>query len=739
MKSIAKLALLLPASLLAAPPNNQLAMLGSENLYIDDMPVVISATRLEQPLNQSPVATTVIDRDMIEASGAQTIPDVLRLVPGFTVGYIAGNYPVATYHGHSERLSKRIQVVIDGRSVYLPTLAGVSWSDLVVTLDDIERIEVTRGPNASTYGNNAFLAVVSITTKHASQDQGHYTKFTIGKYDTADGIYRFGGQDDNIDYRVSVGTKNNSGTELMDDFTETDYLSYRMDIQLNLETRLFYQGGIQDSVYGDLIENQDDLPNDIEVQTSFQHLRLEHALSDTESLALQYYYNRTDSYEFTISDTFDGTAYGVDSFDVIFEVALESERHDFEATYYFQPLQALRMVTGASMRLDKVNALNVFDANADNTLKLFRGYAHGEYNINDMLFINAGIMLEDNEISGSDIAPRLAFIYQPSQSHSFRMGASRATRTPVLFDDLGYFALHQTITRNGGQPLAVNDPLRLIMGGDELVDIGIFSPNEDECSQIGIPVDECGLNSEEITSLEFGWMISLLDNDLIIDLKLYRDETDELIDFIDQDTGVPGENVDDLSIALSTTVGDPGAVYADNTSSTETTGFEAYMDYKINQLWRTYAFFAYTEIEAENTNPRANDRTFRRLEDSAPRRSFGALIMKHWPESDINTSLAIYHVSDMDWIDRTHNRGDPVANLYTDRSAEHYTKVDFVMRKTHSLPGRTLQYSFILQNLGGTHYDYNRSKYTDSSLQTIEVPGSPQDTRGYFEMAIKFN
>ena len=150
--------LLLPTSLFATNFDITLSMLGTEDMYLEDMPVIISATRLSQPLNESPVATTVIDRQMIDASGAQTIPDILRLVPGFTVGYLNGNRPVATYHGHSDRHSSRIQLVIDGRSVYLPTLSGVSWSDLIVSIDDIERLEVVRGPNGSTYGNNAFFS-----------------------------------------------------------------------------------------------------------------------------------------------------------------------------------------------------------------------------------------------------------------------------------------------------------------------------------------------------------------------------------------------------------------------------------------------------------------------------------------------------------------------------------------------------------------------------------------------------
>ena len=272
--------ILIPTTLYAAANEDSVTLLGSEELFIGDMPTIISATRLKQPINESPVSTTIIDSQMIKASGAQTIADLLRLVPGFTVGYLSGNYPVASYHGQSGRFSRRLQLLIDGRSVYLPTLSGISWSDLVIGIEDIERIEVIRGPNASTYGNNSFSAVVSIITKHASADQGQYVKTTVGSKQTADVMYRFADSTENADYRVSVGTKNNDGTDLLKDFTETDYINYRLDYQLDNNTQLFYQGGIQGSEYGNLQESKDYVPTDVDIRTVFQHLRLEHSFND---------------------------------------------------------------------------------------------------------------------------------------------------------------------------------------------------------------------------------------------------------------------------------------------------------------------------------------------------------------------------------------------------------------------------------------------------------------------------
>ncbi len=717
--------LLFPGTLVAAQLDNTLAMLGSESMYLEELPVVISATRLEQPLSESPVATTVIDREMIDASGAQTIADILRLVPGFTVGYLNGNYPVATYHGQSARYSSRIQLLIDGRSVYLPTLSGVSWSDLVITPDEIERIEVIRGPNASTFGNNSFLAVVSITTRHASEDRGHYTKVTAGSHDTADAVYRFGGHTDRLDYRVSLGTKNNDGTELLEDHTETDYLSYRLDYQLDLQTQFFYQGGIQDSIYGDVLENADDSDNEIDVTTAFQHFKLEHSFNDLTSLSVQYYYNYTKSmnsnYLATISladvSPFFST---VDDFDIYSTINLESVRHDFEVDYYYSPLDSLRLVSGLSIRADKVIAESVFDPMTDNTLWLYRAFTHGEYRLTDDVIINAGLMIEDNEISGTDVAPRVAIIQHLNDQHSIRISYSSATRTPTIFDENGYIAIEHQLTENGGQPLT-NPLLLTALNGDIINDTLYYTSG--------------GVSSEEIKSVEFGWMSQLLDNTLILDFKLFNDRTRKLIAEVPYIGDVPTENVDDL---FGPTYSGVGANDIANSSRTKTRGFEFYSDYQITPDWRLYSFLSYIEIKAQNTNPNAEASVVGRLEESVPRRSFGAMLMKRWPDK-LNTSLAVYHVADMDWLDRTHNRSDPVNNAHEDRSAEDYTRVDFVLRKTVDMGKNELNYAFILQNITGTHFDYTRTSYTDLSFDTVNIPGSEQDPRGYFELAIKFN
>ena len=169
-------------------------------------PVVLSASRLSQPVNEAPAAITVIDQDMIRASGFRDIPDLFRLVPGFTAAYIRDNTWGVGYHGLADAFSRRMQVLIDGRSVYTAGFGEVPWSSLPLSIEDIERIEVVRGPNSATYGSNAFFGVINIITKDATQvpGPGGHLSVQAGEQGMAGAMFRYGGGKDDLHYRLTL-------------------------------------------------------------------------------------------------------------------------------------------------------------------------------------------------------------------------------------------------------------------------------------------------------------------------------------------------------------------------------------------------------------------------------------------------------------------------------------------------------------------------------------------------------
>ena len=737
--------LLLPV--VAFAEADMLALLGTENPFMDEMPIVLSATRLSQPLSEAPVATTIIDRQMIEASGARTIPDLLRLVPGMQVGYFDGNTPVAVYHGHGNEDPKRMQVLIDGRSVYVPSRDAVPWSDVIINIDDIEKIEVIRGPNASTYGNNSFFGVISIITKHALEANGHFVRVRRGSKDTTDALYEFGGQSGYLDYSVAISTQNDEGADFIHDDTEADSLSYRLDYQINSHNNLMYKGGFKEATLGDHEPAPDNDPfaaHTIENQSAFQQIKWEHQLKDNNSFTLQYYYNMNKSLEvaslgyydpasFEAPDSIDFVSiFGVDEatlagllgkpasyqltfedvavladtyiaagagdnirfdpFDFIMRLDIKSERHDIEFNHFYQANDNFRLVWGASARLDIVKAEGVFDMPGEQRHKLYRGFGHGEWEFRDNWILNAGYMVEYNEISGNDSSPRLALIHHLDQNNTIRLGFSKATRTPTLFEESGKVTFSQPITFNN-QPLP---PSHLLASYDPLTFTRLLTPGN--------------LDSEKITSYEIGYISKLLDNKLIIDLKLFRETTENLITV---------NNVPNTAPAGDLNTGDIESIV--NALESEIHGGEISADYHIDKTLRLYGFFA--NLSINNKGPEFGEGN--NLEDSVPRYSGGIMLMKQWPKN-LSTNLAFYNVGNMKWTDRG-----------GDSSAEAYKKLDITISKRFKMNKDFMTVSLIGQNLAGDFYDYNRTSYNDDG--TVSRYGTLLDKRAYIDISFSFN
>lgn len=204
----------------ASPPLKLLllALLANGDAVADDLfsggravPEVLTATRLKQAPAAVPGSVTVLDGALIRASGARDIAELLRLVPGMMVGYRNGNQPTLNYHGSSASEARRLQVMVDGRSVYHPGLATVDWSDIPVALEDIERIEVFRGPNTVSYGANALMGVVNIFTRRPGDSHGTRLKVTRGQRGIADYYASQGSNWDTGAMRLSISGQQDDG------------------------------------------------------------------------------------------------------------------------------------------------------------------------------------------------------------------------------------------------------------------------------------------------------------------------------------------------------------------------------------------------------------------------------------------------------------------------------------------------------------------------------------------------
>lgn len=170
------------------------------------METVTSVSKREQRRTDSAAAVTVLTNDDLRRSGATTIPDALRMVPGLNVNSVNSSQWAVSARGFNQVFSNKLLVLMDGRSVYTPLFSGVYWDSLPTTLEDIDRIEVIRGPGATIWGANAVNGVINIVTRDARDTQGVMLYGGGGNLHPAMSGVRYGDQiGENTYYRVFGG------------------------------------------------------------------------------------------------------------------------------------------------------------------------------------------------------------------------------------------------------------------------------------------------------------------------------------------------------------------------------------------------------------------------------------------------------------------------------------------------------------------------------------------------------
>lgn len=167
---------------------------------------VTSVSKKAQRLSETASAIHVITDDTIRRSGLHSIPEILRLAPGVNVARVSATEYAISIRGMEQQYSNKLLVMVDGRSVYTPTFGGVKWESLHVPIEDIERIEVIRGPGATVWGANAVNGVINILTKSTEDTQGTLVSPGAGTEEHAFGTLRHGGKvGETLGYRVSIG------------------------------------------------------------------------------------------------------------------------------------------------------------------------------------------------------------------------------------------------------------------------------------------------------------------------------------------------------------------------------------------------------------------------------------------------------------------------------------------------------------------------------------------------------
>lgn len=427
----------------------------SEQDFLADVPVVLTASRLRQNVADAPAAVTVIDRQMIRDSGAWSIPDLFRLVPGMYVGESAdrGTFvpnSVVSYHGLTDGFSRRMQVLVDGRSIYTPLFGGAVWSTLPLALEDIERIEVIRGPNSATYGANSFLGIINIISRHATETQGAMVSLTDSKRGS-DATFRWGGKAGALDYRVTGSQRRDQGitdSAVPDaihptvpnrfDSKRLNNFTFRGDLQISDRDALEIQAGLSQ---GDHQSGKNELPGHStfspehvrKLDSYYGLLRWQRSFSADEQLSIKAYANRDEqSFDLTKLIVLNAPLVVPDPYNK--PIRLVGERYDLEAQHTFIPSATTRVVWGGGVRLDRFTSRLYFNTDSPIAFRQTNLFGNLEWRPSSRWVVNGGLMLENNSYTGTYASPRLAVNYHLAPGHTLRLSSSRAVHTPVMLE-----------------------------------------------------------------------------------------------------------------------------------------------------------------------------------------------------------------------------------------------------------------------------------------------------------------
>jgi len=558
--------------------------------FFDDAPLILTASRMSKPLAESPASVSIIDRQMIESSGVREIADLFRLVPGFIVGYFRGNTPVVTYQGLGQLFSRQIQVLVDGRSVFIPSFGGVPWSNLPLQIEDIERIEVIRGPNAVTYGAQAFLATINIITRHAAEDFG--TRYSITSSDNShpdikDAYVRVGYHHGDIDWRLSAGTMNDDGFAAINDSKEVNRVNFRLDLQSSSNQFWTLQIGSSNSINGKGLEGEPrNIERDDEATNSYLSLLWENIRGSTTS-TVRLTHARQEVIDNFTSDPFDfvGPATVLINFDRL------SNRSDLELIQSHEINKQLRLVYGGSFRKDRVKSVFLFNDDAFHDLDTSRLFSEIEWRINDNWLIDVGTTLEDSSITSRENSPRLSIIRNIGTDHALRFVASRAKRNPALYEFEGEteFTVNDTVVGN--------IPVPTWLGNNQIL-------------------------PENILSYELGLRSQFVSGGVSSDVKLFSYEITDLVDFVD----IAGTN--------------PPVKTADNRLEARVTGIEISFDQSLTENLDIRSGISILEVDASDKN----------LQESFPDRS--GFISAHYRFKKFHElSSTYYYIDEMSWLD----------------------------------------------------------------------------------------
>ncbi len=548
------------------------------------------ASKTPQSVAKIPAAVFVITSEDIRRSSATNIPELLRMVPGINVAQIDGSHWAVSSRGFNGRFANKLLFLMDGRAVYSPLFSGVYWNAQDTLLEDVERIEVIRGPGASVWGSNAVNGVINIITRSAEDSHGNLLSISAGDPKTARIGLRHGGAINNdIDYRVYAKfSKNdelsNTKTNRANDDWDSHRIGFRMDGLLTADDDFTLQGDVyknsasETSLFPDLQQGQIAQDQTLDDRGGNILARWKHSLDNSDQTVFQVYY------DYQKRDEADDKQHTIDL--------------DFQ--YHFAPLGQHKITIGVGYRRykDHIKGRSEYFSYIpeDETQENYNAFIQDEIQLNKHWIFTIGSKFEDNEYTDNEAQPSARLLWQPQENNSIWLAVSKAVRTPSRTETA-------------------------ILGNQEFIPaVPPFQPPV-LITGVGNPDQK----SESLIAYELGYRFYAAEQ-FSFDITAFYN------DYSDLRTIEPRElNFSNLPSYVQ------NVFYFDNKAEGKTWGTEIAVDWRFAEKWRLQMAYSYLEMDLELDNDSA-DISILATEESSPKQQL-SLRLNYDPAEDWETDL----------------------------------------------------------------------------------------------------
>lgn len=377
-----------------------------ELLLMQKIPMVITAAKVAQPILESPFAITVLTKEDIERYGITSFADIMRNVPGVDVMSMSSVDRNIDMRGLNQPGAGKILVLIDNRAINLDSYGEILWEFMPVSINEIERIEIIKGPGSALYGANAFGGVINIITDASETSSSTKAIGRINQFGKPGGFVIHKDIFGNLGHRILVGWSKLSGwSDKESGAGQREVLDARVQYDLNNQSKLLFSGGVgNDKLELTELSGYDSVEDEAisgYIKASYERPNLKGHFfwdwSETDALVEKNKYN------------------------------LEHDILDFELQHSFRPIDNNLIIWGVNYQFSQEISEMLGGKHNQN---LIAGYVQNQLQLFNSLNLTAGLRYDRHQLTGNNLSPRFSIVYSPLKGHAFRASYGRAFRNP---------------------------------------------------------------------------------------------------------------------------------------------------------------------------------------------------------------------------------------------------------------------------------------------------------------------